>query len=84
MNSKEIREACHDLGITVYQVGQVYDNAPAEFLKKYFVAITAGDDGIAAETIPLGDTEEHAYQIAYERLILGFTNNTEKLGVSST
>jgi len=63
-------ELCHRHGVAVYEVGQVYGNAPPEFLKKWFVAITAGDDGIAVESIPLADSEGEAYQIAVTALKL--------------
>lgn len=69
MTDEQIRATCHDYGIAVYQVGQVYDNAPPEFLKKYFVAITAQDDGIAVETIPLANSENEAYHNAYTALM---------------
>lgn len=64
-------ELCHRHGVAVYQVGQVYGNAPPEFLKKYFVAVTVGDfPGVAIEAIPLAESEEEAYRIAVTALKL--------------
>lgn len=64
-------DICHQHGVAVYQVGEVYDNAPPEFLAKYFVAVTAGDfPGIEIEAIPLTDSEAEAYQIAVTTLNL--------------
>lgn len=68
MNAADL---CHQHGIAVYQVGEVYGNAPPEFLKKYFVAVTVGYfPDVEIEAIPLAESEEEAYQIAVTALKL--------------
>lgn len=67
MNTEDL---CNAHGITVYQVGDVYGNAPPEVLKKYFVAVTCGDfPGIAIDALPLCDTEAAAYELAAHQLL---------------
>lgn len=65
------KELCQRHGVAVYQVGQVYGEAPPEFLRKFFVAVT-GDDfrEFDIEAIPLADTRAEAYQIAADSLKL--------------
>lgn len=64
-------ELCHRHGIAVYQVGQVYGEAPPEFLKKFFVSVTGDSFGeFDIEAIPLADTRAEAYEIAANSLKL--------------
>jgi len=65
------QELCQLHGIAIYQVGQVYGEAPPEFLRKFFVSVHADDfKEFDIEAIPLADTRAEAYQIAADSLKL--------------
>lgn len=65
-----IADLCNAAGIVVYQVGDVYDNAPPAILGKYFIAVTCGNfPGIAIDALPLCDTEAAAYELAAHQLL---------------
>lgn len=64
-------ELAHRHGVSVHQVGDVYDNAPAETLKKWFVAVRGGDfPEIDITAIPLADSANDAYANAVKYLNL--------------
>ncbi len=65
------KELCQLHDVAIYQVGQVYGEAPPEFLRKFFVAVP-GDSftEFDIKAIPLADTRAEAYQIAADSLNL--------------
>lgn len=65
------KELCQLHGIAIYQVGQVYGEAPPEFLRKFFVAVPGESfSEFDIEAIPLADTRAEAYELAADRLKL--------------
>ena len=71
MSPNEIRDLCHSRGIAVYQVGEVFGNAPPATLRQWFVAFSPESfPGIEAEALPLANTADDAYRNAVRILNL--------------
>jgi len=70
-----IERLCHENGVSVHQVGDVYGDAPPEILRKWFVAVTGNDfPDIDVAAIPLADSQDEAYVNAVKHLGLKTLN----------
>lgn len=69
-------QLCARHRIAIYQVGEVFGNAPPDVLQKFFVSVIDGDfPDIDVTAIPLGDTYAQAEQIAVQHL--GLANDSQ-------